>query len=30
MSPQFEEARSFSDGMAAVKINDRWGFILIR
>ncbi len=25
--PQFEEARSFSDGMAAVKVNGKWGFI---
>ncbi len=25
--PQFEEARSFSDGVAAIKINGKWGFI---
>jgi hypothetical protein len=25
--PQFNAARAFSDGLAAVKVSDRWGFI---
>jgi hypothetical protein len=27
ISPQFENAASFSDGLAAVKIDGMWGFI---
>ena len=27
INPQFDEARSFSDGLAAIKIAGKWGFI---
>jgi len=27
INPQFDGARSFSDGLAAVSIGDKWGFI---
>jgi len=27
IAPQFEEAEQFSEGMAAVKINGKWGSI---
>lgn len=27
VTPQFEDARDYSDGMAAVKFNGKWGFI---
>jgi hypothetical protein len=27
IQPQFENAREFSDGMAAISVNEKWGFI---
>ena len=27
ITPQFEEAQSFSEGLAAVKIDNKWGYI---
>jgi hypothetical protein len=28
--PQYEEVRSFSEGLAAVKLNEKWGYINIK
>ncbi|MBR0186339.1 MAG: WG repeat-containing protein [Synergistaceae bacterium] len=27
MASQYEDARSFSEGLAAVKVENRWGYI---